>query len=357
MFAERFERARLAAGLSMAALGQEVGVSANAIKKYAHGDAMPSSANLLKLARALGVRTEYFFRPMRVPIEGVEYRKRAVTSKKLLRQVNADVLEQAERWLELLDFFPDNAKPLPAFELPQKLPVQVASMTEVDTIAMQLRDAWQLGRDAIPSLVDVLEAHGIMVIITQVDTGKCFDGLAGRTGDTPIIVISAYQPGDRQRFTLAHELGHLVLHQRLSKALDEEKACHRFASAFLLPDDTLLAALGSRRQALEMGELYSLKQEYGISMMAILYRAGQAGIISKSKQKQYFMHFSAQGWRTQEPGSACLQEETRLLGRLVYRALAEGFIGEAKAAELMGMPLHAFHQQRKLESMDAVAHQ
>lgn len=97
MFAERLVRARKAAGLSMSALAEEVGLSANAIKKYEHGETMPSSANLLKLAKALGVRTEYFFRPVKVALEGIEYRKRASTSRKLLDQINGDVMEQAER--------------------------------------------------------------------------------------------------------------------------------------------------------------------------------------------------------------------------------------------------------------------
>jgi DNA-binding XRE family transcriptional regulator len=59
MFAERLKRARKAAGFSMDTLAKQAGLSANAIKKYEHGTTMPSSANLLKLAKALGVRSEY----------------------------------------------------------------------------------------------------------------------------------------------------------------------------------------------------------------------------------------------------------------------------------------------------------
>ena len=74
MFGERLLRARTAAGLSMQALAQAVGLSANMIKKYEHGVSMPSSDSLLKLAKALSVRVEYFFRPVTVQLSNIEYR-------------------------------------------------------------------------------------------------------------------------------------------------------------------------------------------------------------------------------------------------------------------------------------------
>ncbi len=356
MFAERLMRARKAAGLSMGALAKEIGVSANAIKKYEHGDNLPSSPNLLKLAKALGVRTEYFFRPVKVSLEGIEYRKRVSTSKKLLDQINGNVMEQAERWQELLDLYPDSIKPVPAFEIPDNLPEQVGSYDEIEAMANCVRKTWVLGLNPISEMIDTLESKGIMIISTDVASSKKFDGLAGSIERAPVVVISSHQPGDRQRFTLAHELGHLALSGRLSAGLDEEKACNHFAGAFLLPKPALLQQMGEQRSAIEPLELYMLKHEFGISMMAILVRLGQCGVISESRQKQYFMAFNKQGWRTEEPGKAYPQEETLLFKQLVYRALGEGYIGESKAAELMGIPLSGFHKERKLGVTGAVAH-
>ncbi|TBR36006.1 XRE family transcriptional regulator, partial [Marinomonas agarivorans] len=71
MFAKRLLRARKAAGLSMSALAEEVGISTNMIKKYEHGQSMPSSGKLYKLSIALGVRSEYFFRPTKVELSGI----------------------------------------------------------------------------------------------------------------------------------------------------------------------------------------------------------------------------------------------------------------------------------------------
>ncbi|MEZ9920028.1 helix-turn-helix domain-containing protein [Vibrio breoganii] len=353
MFAERLERARKAAGLSMSALASEVGLSANAIKKYEHGTTMPSSSNLLKLAKALDVRTEYFFRPTKVKLEGVEYRKRASTPKKVLDRINGDVLDQAERWQELLELYPDSVKPIPDFELPEDLPAQITCLEQAEDLAVQMRHAWDLGLNPIHDMIDTLESKGVMIITTDVETDKKFDGLAGKIGNTPVVVISTAQSGDRQRFTLAHELGHLVVHGRLAEGLDEEKACNAFAGAFILPAQTLIEHLGEKRRHIEPRELFMLKHEYGISMLAALFRAGQCGIITPATQKNLFMLFSKKGWRTQEPGKAYPHESTYLHKQLVYRALGEEYIGESKAAELLGMSVSSFHKERKLEVLSA----
>lgn len=357
MFAERLVRARKAAGLSMSALAKQVGVSANAIKKYEHGDNMPSSANLLALAKALDVRTEYFFRPVKVELEGVEYRKRASTPQKVLDQINGDVMDQAERWAELLDLYPDSVKPVPSFSLPEGLPDHVISSDDIEAIADFVRSSWDLGLNPIHDMIDTLETKGVMIISTDVEAKKKFDGLAGTIGVTPVVVVSAHQPGDRQRFTLAHELGHLVLHGRLPVDMDEEKSCNQFAGAFLFPKQAVLQHMGPNRRALEPQELYMLKHEFGLSMMAALVRAGQCGVISDSLKTQYFMRFSKLGWRTEEPGEPYPIEQTYLFKQLVYRALGEEYIGESKAAELIGMSLSRFHKERKLGGRGAATHQ
>ena len=354
MFSERLMRARKAAGMSMNALGIAIGVSANAIKKYEHGEAMPSSGKLYKLAKTLGVRSEYFFRPTKVALGHVEYRKRSNTPQKTLDRINGDVLDQAELWTELLDLFPDSVRPISKFTLPNNLPETVDSEEAIESIAEQMRKEWQLGLNPIPDMIDCLESRGIMVICTDVNIGNKFDGLAGQINGSPVIVVSTTQPGDRQRFTLAHELGHLVLHGRLPDTIDEEKACNHFAGALLLPLIAIKQHLGTYRQALEPRELFMLKQEFGISMMGILVRAGQANVISSSLQKQYYMKFNKLKWRTREPGTAYPQETTFLYKQLVYRALAEDYITESKAAEFLKMPLSAFHKERKLGMADAI---
>jgi Zn-dependent peptidase ImmA (M78 family)/DNA-binding XRE family transcriptional regulator len=348
MFAKRLMRARKAAGLSMSALAKEVSVSANAIKKYEHGENMPSSGKLFKLSKALGVRSEYFFRPTKVELSGIEYRKRASTPQKTLDRINGDVLDQAEQWAELLEFYPDSVRPVPKFKLPDNLPEKVSTSEDIELIADQMRAEWNLGFNPIPDMIDTLESKGVMVICTPVEVDNKFDGLAGDIEGTPVIVVSTHQPGDRQRFTLAHELGHLVLHGRLPENLDEEKSCNHFAGALLLPKKAITEHLGEKRRAIEPRELYMLKHEFGMSMMGILIRSGQVGIISQSLQKNYYIQFNKLRWRSGEPGDAYPNEQTFLYKQLIYRALGEGYIGESKAAEFLKLSLSRFHKERKL---------
>lgn len=347
MIGERLKRARSAAGLSMQALATEVGVSANMIKKYEHDDSMPSSPVLLKLAAALGVRSEFFFRPATVSLGEVEYRKKASAPAKLVKRIEADVLEQAERWLELAQLWPNY--PLAPFEYKGPLPT-INVPEDIDQVAEQVRDHWQLGRNPLPDLIDLLESKGILVIVSQVEQAEKFDGLQARIDAMPVVVVSAHWPGCRQRFTLAHELGHLLLHQRLPQSMDEERACHRFASAFLLPASGVFQHLGEKRDRIDPRELYLLKNEYGLSMSACLYRSADLGVISEAERTRMFKLFSKNGWRKQEPGEPYPPERTHLFQQLVYRALGEGIVTEGKAAELLNTPLMQLHRQRTMQA-------
>ena len=347
MIGARLKRARAASGLSMKALGDQAGVSANMIKKYEHDESMPSSGVLLKLGQALDVRSEYFFRPVNIELSRVEYRKRANTPKSVIKRITADVLEQAERWQELANLWPKF--PVSGFDDVPGLLEQVGDLEQVEKVAERVRTVWKLGMNPIPDLVDLLESHGVLVIVTEVEDQEKFSGLQAEVAKQPVIVISANWPGDHQRFTLAHELGHLLLHKRLDSALDEEKACRRFAGAFLLPAISIRQQLGKKRHGLEMYELFLLKHEFGLSMQACLYRAADLGIIDESVRNRLFRRFSSQGWRKKEPGEAFPGERTVLFQRLVHRALGEGIVNESKAAELLKIPLAAFRKMRNLE--------
>jgi len=351
MIGARLHRARKASGLSLRDLGHELGISHTAVSKYEKDQLMPASGQLIKMSRALGVRAEYFLRPISVEIKGIEYRKRSSISKQLLNKITADVYEQAERCEELLELYPH--KPVPDFKLPDLSFKRVTSSKDIEAIAEEMRHAWELGLNPISDLIDTLESKGILIIVSPVDADNKFDGLAGKIADKPIVVVSEDWPGDRQRFTLAHELGHLVLEGLLPKDMNEEKACDQFAGAFLLPSSAVVEALGENRSALDLNELHMLKEEYGLSMSGIIYRAFQCGVISESIRRGLFMLFSKRGWRKEEPGSVYPAEKTWLFSRLVYRALAEDYIGESKAAELLGLSLRDFRKESKLEPVSA----
>lgn len=346
---ERVKIARRAAGLNQRALAEKAGVTAMAISKYERGLNIPSSAVLLRLARALGIKTEYFVRPVTVTLraggpQGPEaltapsYRRRISLLRNQEHVIMGQIQEWLERYLDLESFFEE----LPRFSLPDGLDRRVTSLDEVERVALALRQSWGLGQSPVESLVEVLEDHRVKVGL--VDGPHGFDALTLWANDqVPVIVVKRGLPGDRQRFNLAHELGHLVLGP--AEGVDAEKAAYRFAGAFLVPEPAGRFELGQQRQILDLYELHLLKHKYGLSMQGWIYRAKDLGVLSESAASRLFRQFRQHHWHHQEPGDPIPPEEPERMKRLVMRVLAEDLISESRAAELLGMPLSQFYQE------------
>jgi len=351
MIGERIKQGRTALGLTTRALAELVGVSAMAISKYENNRNTPSSDILIALANALNVRVEYFFRTSDITLQQVEHRKHHGLPEKEHKKVIADVVDQIERRVELGRFMPEAWQI--TFNRPKPLPKQIKSFDEIEVVAEKVRQYWNLGGNPIPDLIDTLEEQGIKVFTSQFGVADRFDGLSATVDNMPVIVVGTGNDwvGDRQRFTLAHELGHLLLNGRLPDDWDDqtvENACNRFAGAFIAPATEVIKALGNNRSWLEPQELMQLKQEYGLSMGGWTYRARDLGIISQQVMSKLWKLFREQGWKVCEPEPQYPREIARRFTQLVYHALAEDQIGESKAAELLGQALVEFRACRLL---------
>jgi Zn-dependent peptidase ImmA (M78 family) len=308
---------------------------------------------LLDLSKALGVRTEYFFRPVKVELREIQHRKHSQLGKKALEQIEGDVKEQLERFIELEELLPNG--PVQAFRLPDNLPAAITALDQIEAVARQLRESWDLGVDPIPVLTDMLEERGIKVFQSQAINNR-FDGMAATVDGIPVIVVGRGWPGDRQRFTLAHELGHLVLKGRLAPDVEEEAAANRFAGAFLALAEEVRKELGEKRVWLEPRELEVLKKTYGLSMQGWMHRAKDLGILPDVHYIEMRKFFRSRGWNKTEPGEQYAPERPQLFDQLVYRALAQDLISESKAAELFRIPLTEFQKKRNMQGGRAAAH-
>lgn len=351
MLNERLHQARQARGLSLRALAERVGVSAVMLSKYERGESVPSSDVLLELSEALGVRTEYFFRKAKINLERVQHRNkhRWKLPKLAESKVLADVRDQLERWHAL-----DAAVPAPwsvRFSLPEDIPNLISNLDEVENVAIRVREHWKLGLNPIPDLIDTLEARGLKVFTTRFDDPR-FEGMSARADNHHIVVVGQHWSGDRQRFTLAHELGHLTLDEHLAEELDKEKAADRFAGAFLVPKAKVTEALGYRRRSLEVYELYLLKQEFGLSIGGWTYRARDVGVIAQSTHSAFWRMLANKGWNKVEPGEPLPSETPRLFEQTVFRALGEHLISESKAAELLSISVWSLAASRRMEPVD-----
>jgi len=343
MIGKRIAQARKSASLSLRALGDLVGVSQTTISKYEKGLSTPDSTILMKLAKALGVKSSFFFRTNSYQLENIEYRKRDIPNK-VLNSINAKILNLVEKRFELEELYPMAiSKP---FQIPNGLSKKINYLYEIEDIANQVRKAWSLGEDPIADLSDILELQGIKVFMIDGNIENEFDGLTAWVNDNPIIVISKIWSGVRQRFTLAHELGHLILKGRLGLDLDEERASNRFAGAFLLPQKALIDRLGNKRKSIEIAELALLKEEFGVSMQVGFIRANQLKIISYEYSSTLRKLFKQNGWDTKEPTPPYPTENVKRFKQLVLRAVSQGVISEAKGAELLDMTVRRFYKYR-----------
>ena len=160
-------------------------------------------------------------------------------------------------------------------------------------------------------------------------------------------IMSNFDGSFDQVMTLAHELGHMVMTP--TAGVDDESAANRFAGAFLMPADVVRAEVGAQRSAISIGELVAIKERFGVSVQAIAYRCLDLGIIDRKAFSFLFKEFTKRGWRKkpfEEPARIPPEyEEPKRFERLCYRALAEGVIGESRAAEMLGITLQALDKR------------
>jgi Zn-dependent peptidase ImmA (M78 family)/DNA-binding XRE family transcriptional regulator len=348
MIGKRLKLARAAAGLSLRDLAERIDnrVSAQQIGKYERDEDVPGSAVLIALSHALGVSLDYLVGDQEMVLEGVEFRKKQITSKKEQAQIQAKALHLIERYLMVEEIL---GLPSAEWDKPREAPFPVRQIGDADRAAQYLREHWNLGIDPIPNLVELLEERGIKVLV--VDSEENIDGLAAqvrrsRGEPVPVIVIRRGVHGERQRFNLAHELGHMVMDVQGDDKF-REKAAHRFAGAFLMPAEALWSSVGRHRSSIGWSELFALKKLLGASVQAIAYRCGDLGIFPPSVSQKLFREFSRLGYRSApnyEPNHLP-EERAGRFDRLCYRALAEGAISEPKTAELLNITVRELNRR------------
>ena len=347
MIGKRLKLARGSAGLSLRQLAarMESIVTSQAISRYERDEIVPGSRVLIALSRALNVPVSYLIGQSEIMLEGVEFRRGRITKSKERKQVESRVLSHLDGYLEL-----ENILQIARgdWERPADAPFPVEAVEDAEVAAKSTRLHWGLGAVPIASFAECLEGRGIKVMTLQLP-----DGVSGLTcwvvgkenHRVPVIVVNANEKGERQRFTLARELGHMVMD--VQNDIDRERAAGRFAGAMLMPRDLLFAVIGTKRRSLGLGELFHLKELFGVSIRAIVHRCRDLEIINRRTFRWLITAFKDRGWKSSpyfEPGPV-KPEQSKRFRRLWMRALAENAISESKAAELLGVSVRLLDQE------------
>lgn len=336
-FAERLRSARKMKGWSLQDLADAMpaSISKQALSKYESGAMQPASDTLIALSGALGVKPEYFFREASIELPEPEFRKSNALSAKEIDSIKEKVKEFLERYIEVERFL--NIKE--SFTHPLKEDI-IRNEQDADKAALKLLEAWKLGLDPIPNVLEMLENRGVRLM--EIEAPDAFDGMSTRVGDIPIIIINSNYAVERKRFTALHELGHIVL--SMHKSADKEKICHAFAGAMLLPGDTPQRLLGDKRNNIAMGELVSIKEQFGISVQATMMRAYSKGIISSAVLNRFFRSI-ASNKKEEGLGAFAGKEKSYRFEHLVFRLAAEDVVSLSKAAGLAGLRLAEFRDR------------
>ncbi len=208
-----------------------------------------------------------------------------------------------------------------------------------------------LGTNPIANIVEMLELKGIKVILLEyVDE---IDGFATftSTGVPVLLVNTNNRTIERIRFTIIHELAHLLLffaaHISATNKKLKEEFCHYFSSCFLMPRDMLIKMIGGpNRSYINISELINIKEYFGISLRAIVHRLRKVEVITDIYYQKWMVYMSKTYGAKSEPGNYHGVEKSNLLDQLVSRALSEGIISTSKAAALCNISIGDFNTKK-----------
>lgn len=301
---ERLKEARLFRKMTMEDLAKIVGINKQAISQFENNKTSPEPITLRKIADALKFPYSFFVECDPPSTIGNTYFRALYSSKKkdlAAQQIKAKYLAKTHSVLATkVKFRQPN---LPDFV--------AGSPTTIEDIAMYTRQCWDLGEAPIPNMVALLEHNGIIVGEFATDSRE-IDAFYQyyEENDCPtycVVLGSDKKSFFRRQFNCAHELGHILLHERYSdlneidrdEFREREDEANAFAAAFLLPAE----AFGNDVSAYpnRIGHYIELKKKWNVSIMAMIMRAHALGYLSANQYSYLMRQMSVNGYRQREP--------------------------------------------------------
>ncbi|MFI6550083.1 ImmA/IrrE family metallo-endopeptidase [Streptomyces prunicolor] len=285
----------VATAMAKASAGGSTPVSQGYVSRAEAGRLVVSGERLELYATALGYPPELLCLDPQVNGIGVglvHHRKKASLSASALRRVHAH-LALARLQLDGLA----SAAALP--EIPRRFfRVLLDDLITPKDAARRVRREWGVAPGPVPDMVGVLENAGATVVTIDLDS-DLLDAVSQWDEDgQPLLLANTRAPGDRRRFSIAHELGHLAMHPVPGAGSTQEKQADAFAAEFLMPAADIREAFSG---GVDLARLAELKHIWGTSMGALLRRAQTLNAISEWQYRNLVIEMSALGYRTAEP--------------------------------------------------------
>ncbi len=303
---EMLTLARESRGLTQTDMARDLDISQGEISKIENGLRVPNMEQMGRFSRYLRYEEEFFFLTERVRSFGtscIYHRKRLSTPEHILRYLCAMVNVsriQLGRLLLSVDLQVEN----------KFRPMDIEDHDSPEEIAQTVRGMWKLPPGPIFNLVREVEDAGGIVIRCEFGTAKV-DAVSQWVGTLPpLFFVNSRIPTDRLRFTLAHEIGHIIMHRLPSDNMEGE--ADRFASELLMPEREIRTQLSD----LTLPRLATLKGHWRVSMSALLKRAGDLGTMTSDATRRLWVQIGKYGYRKREP-ILIPPEEPSILGEII----------------------------------------
>lgn len=303
--------ARQLAGLRKSQLAEVIDMSPASVTGWESGAKQPNRATVAKLSLALSVEPQFFAGGAPKMIGRPHFRSLRSTP-----QIAQDEAEAYGRFVAEISALLDGAVEFPEAIIPD-VPVDPHErLGKPEDAAKFAREFFGLAPGPIQHVVRLVERAGVVVVFS-VPGVAAIDAYSMHTAARPLIILNPVKDDYyRQRFDVAHELGHLIMHHDAEPGgkVAEEQA-NRFAAEFLMPADQIRNALPASTAGRAWTELAALKEHWGVSLAALLYRARTLGVMGDISYRNALVRMSQNGWRRAEPGRTSALEMPSMLPR------------------------------------------
>lgn len=301
----RLNRLRTARATTQSDLAAQLNTSVSLLNRIASGHQQIDEATAAQLAHALDCSIDLLGRPLPDQLHTRPWlRAYADAPKKTVDEYVTDTLLAIEFIAQLR-----------LKQIPERLPLfdgDANNDDDIEEFALEVREEAEISPGMwVPNVTRAAERLGCLVLPLDSELGKHL-GMSMHVDGRPVLRVSRPTsdggvPGDRQRFTLAHELGHVTLHatcpppDTAEQARAIEKQAHRFAGAFLLPGDAFLSDLEAVGGRVTLSTLANLKGRWGVAIKAMVVRLQNLGRIDVDQARSLYKQISARGWNKDEP--------------------------------------------------------
>jgi Zn-dependent peptidase ImmA (M78 family)/DNA-binding XRE family transcriptional regulator len=317
--------ARESRGYNQYEFAELAGLSAAHLSKMEQGLVEIYEEYIDTFADKLSYPKSFFYQEYALIQPILNHRRRIVVAQKLLTQIDAQINIFCMHIIQMLGGKQLNSKPLPSFD--------IAQFETPYGCAKELRNYWKLKDLVIDNMMVLIESHGIIIVSFNFGT----DRVDSRTVILPcgqaVIFVNKLLLGDRLRFTLAFELGHIIMHLGIAPILsrDISSEANKFAAEFLMPETAIRKDM---KDGLSYDVLGELKLKYGVSMQSLVYRADDLEIITDNQKRYLIQQFNALKIRKREPQEYDVQkEQPNLLRNLLAQYKDNQNASAAKMAE------------------------